>query len=102
VARYKHGVALWRLAENDVNDREKRLALKEKAVNVLRRATSHRDVSYKARSYHELSKAYYYKWTDTGATADYEEAIAAAEQAAKLEYESRYINWHEHLVAEKP
>jgi tetratricopeptide (TPR) repeat protein len=98
VAKLRHGSALWRVAERDIEDHDKRIEAIEQAIALLIQATHHRDLKYRALSYYQLSKAQWHLWryrqNDQKLLDD---ALANARNAAKLDYDPTYMSWHDRL-----
>lgn len=98
VARLRHGSALWRVAERDIDDHNKKIEAIEQAIALLLQATHHRDLKYRALSYYQLSKAQWHLWryrhNDQKLLDD---ALMNARNAAKLDYDPTYMSWHDRL-----
>jgi hypothetical protein len=96
VARSKHGGALWRVAER--NGLATRVQDIQRAVELLREASGHRDPSYRARSLYEQSKALWHLWRlDRGNNDLLEQARAVAGEAARIENDPTFIRWHDRV-----
>jgi tetratricopeptide (TPR) repeat protein len=101
VAKLHYGKSLWRQGyANNEAPKEDRVRAIEKAVEVLREASDHVDPRYSAEAWYEASKAYHKLWRLTG-DGHLDEACRAAEEAARLDYQTAYITWIEHLDDEK-
>lgn len=92
VAMSKHGGALWRAANEAGNPVEL-----ERAIELLREATGHRDPGYRARSFYELSKALWHLYEMTNKKEHRTDALDRAEAAARTQSDPSFISWVDRL-----
>jgi hypothetical protein len=97
VARSKHGGALWRYAESEIDSIDDRNKMLDDAIELLDTATQHRDPDYRARAFYEKSKALWHKWKHDSNIEVLQLAIRCASDAATLQYEPAYVSWFEKL-----
>ena len=101
VAKSKHGAAMWRTANRFLrNNKDKQIQLMRSAINLLKKASQHQDIGYKARALYERSKALWHisQMIDDNTSVQYLlEAKEDANTAATLVYDLNYLNWLERL-----
>lgn len=102
VAKMKHGMTLRRMSQEQhgVREQSNDMTLIDQAIDLLKKATAHRDIRYEAKARYELSKALFQRFRYNGLKEEeiLNQAQLEALTAAKLLFDPAYISWYEKVV----
>lgn len=103
VARGKHGVAMWQVAESDRDgpqDNREKIKMLVDAIQLLEEAAKHVDPIYSAKALYQQSKALWHLWKYQQTPDVLEQARSCAQRAVMMVYESTYVSWYDRLERE--